>query len=229
MIASAISGSGSSSPKPSIMTTAFSVLATTRSRSLFSSSSAVGNATSWPSTRPSRMAPIGPQEGHLASTSAADAPMIDRHVRVVLPIGGDRAGLDLDLVAVRLGEERADRPVDQPRSQDLLGGRPAFTLDEAAGKLARGVGLLAVVNGQREEVESFPARGGDDGDQRHGVADPDDHGAAGLFGEMTGLDTDVLVTDGSFDKLAGNGVLDMDTTCDGRAHCAARWMKIIEG
>ena len=51
MIASPISGSGSSSPKPSIMTTAFSVLETIRSRSLFSSSSAVGNATSWPSTR----------------------------------------------------------------------------------------------------------------------------------------------------------------------------------
>ncbi len=77
MMASPISFSGSSSPKPSIMTTAFSVLATIRSRSLFSSSSAVGKATSWPSTRPSRTAPIGPMYGSCARTSDAEAPMID--------------------------------------------------------------------------------------------------------------------------------------------------------
>ena len=34
-------------------------------------------------------------------------------VGVVLAVGGDRPGLDLDLVAEPFGEERADRPVDE--------------------------------------------------------------------------------------------------------------------
>ena len=59
------------------MTTAFSVLETIRSRSLFSSSSAVGNATNLPSTRPSRIEPTGPRNGTRASKSAAEAPIID--------------------------------------------------------------------------------------------------------------------------------------------------------
>ena len=174
MMASPISASGSSSPKPSIMTTAFSVLATIRSRSLFSSSSAVGNATSWPSTRPSRTAPIGPENGTRASTSAADAPMIDGTSGSLERSAEIGPAWIWTSSRYALGEERADRPVDQPRGEDFLGRRPTLALDEAAGKLARGIGLLAVVDGQREEVEAFPARGGDDGDQRHGVADPDD-------------------------------------------------------
>ena len=212
MIASPISSSGSSSPKPSIMTTAFSVLATTRSRSLFSSSSAVGNATSWPSTRPSRTAPMGPWNGTRAITRAAEAPMIDRTSASFGPVGGDRPGLDLDLVAIGLGEQRTNRPVDEPRRQDLLGRRPPLALDEAAGELAGGVDLLAVVDRQREEVEALAAGAGDDGDERHGVADPDDHGTAGLLGEVAGLDAQDLAADVSLDMVAGIGVLDMDCT-----------------
>ncbi len=77
MIASAISGSGSSWPKPSIMTMALAVLATTRSRSLSASSSTSGSGMSLPSTRASRMAPIGPRKGTRASRSVAEAPIIE--------------------------------------------------------------------------------------------------------------------------------------------------------
>ena len=78
MIASAISDSGISRPKPSIMTTALSVPATIRSRSLNSSSAAVGKGMSLPSTRASLTAPIGPRNGTFsAMISDADAPMID--------------------------------------------------------------------------------------------------------------------------------------------------------
>ena len=98
-----------------------------------------------------------------------------------------------------LGEERADRPVDQPRRQDFLGRRPPLALDEAAGELAGGVDLLAVVDRQREEVEALAAGAGHDGDERHGVADPDDHGAAGLLGEVAGLDAQDLAADISLD------------------------------
>ena len=202
MMASPISSSGSSSPNPSIMTTAFSVLATIRSRSLFSSSSAVGNATSWPSTRPEPDRADGAVEGHPGQHQGGRGADHRQHVRIIGAVGGDRARLDLHLVAIRIGEQRPDRPVDQPRRQDLLGGRPALALDEAAGELARGIGLLAVIDGQGEEIEALPAGRGDDGDQRHRVADSHDHGTAGLLGEMTGLDAQELAADGSLDKLA---------------------------
>src|SRR5262249_7632395 len=68
------------------------------------------------------------------------------------------------------------------------------------------VGLLAVVDRQGEEVEPLAARRGDDGDQRQGVADADDHGAAGLLGEMTGLDAQELATDGALHELTGKHV-----------------------
>ena len=49
-------------------------------------------------------------------------------------------------------EERPDRPVDQPRGQRLLFGRPALALEKAAGDLAGGEGLFLVIDGQREEI-----------------------------------------------------------------------------
>ena len=64
--------------------------------------------------------------------------------------GGD----DLGLAAEALGEERADRAVDEARGQRLLLARPALALEEAAGDLARGEGLLLVVHGEREEVDA---------------------------------------------------------------------------
>ncbi len=149
MMASAISGSGSSSPNPSIMTTAFVGAARRSGRDRCSRARRrSGTRTSLPSMRPSRIAPTGPKNGTRASSSAAEAPIIDEHVGIVLAVGRDRAGLDLDLVAVPLGKERPDRPVDQPRREDFLGGRPPLALDEAAGELAGGIRLFAVVDGQ---------------------------------------------------------------------------------
>src|SRR5437588_7175199 len=55
--------------------------------------------------------------------------------------------------SVRLVEQGADRPVDQPRREDFLGGRPPLALDEAAGELARRVHLLAIIDRQGEEIE----------------------------------------------------------------------------
>ena len=102
---------------------------------------------------------------------------------------------DLHFVVEAFGEQRAQRPVDQARGQRLELARAAFTLEEAAGDLAGGVGLLDVVDGQREEVL---ARLGvlrrDDGGQHHGVLDVDDDGAAGLAGDLAGLERDGVLT-----------------------------------
>ena len=63
----------------------------------------------------------------------------------------------LGFVAIALVEERADRAIDQAGGQNLLLCRTAFALEEATGDLARGVGLLLVVNRQREEIDPLPS------------------------------------------------------------------------
>ena len=65
---------------------------------------------------------------------------------------------DLHVVEEAVREERADRAVDEARGERLLLGRTALALEEAARDAPRGVGLLDVVDGEREEVP--PRRGG---------------------------------------------------------------------
>ena len=95
---------------------------------------------------------------------------------------------DLDLVAEPVGERRADRAVDHARGQRGLLGRARLALDEAAGELARGVHALLEVDREREEVQvlGLLRRGG--GDEHHRVALADDDGAAGLLGQLAGLE-----------------------------------------
>ena len=79
-------------------------------------------------------------------------------------------GDDLHFVVEAFGKQRADRAVDQARGERFLLRRATFALEEAAGDLARGVGLLDVVDGQREEVlAGLGVLRGDDGGQHDGV------------------------------------------------------------
>ncbi len=96
---------------------------------------------------------------------------------------------DLHLVVEALGEQRADRAVDQAAGQGLELAGAALALEEAARDAARGVGLLDVVDGQREEVlPRLGVLGGHDGGQHDGVVDVDEHRAAGLAGDLAGLE-----------------------------------------
>jgi hypothetical protein len=95
---------------------------------------------------------------------------------------------DLHFVEEAFGEQRAARAVDQARRQRLELARAAFTLEEAARDLAGGVGLLDVVDGQREEVLARLGFAlGDDGGQHHGAFDVDQHGAGRLAGDLAGF------------------------------------------
>ena len=58
-----------------------------------------------------------------------------QNVRIVLLIGREDRGDDLDLRPVALREERANRAVGQAGGQNRGLGRATFTLDEAAGIL----------------------------------------------------------------------------------------------
>ena len=61
----------------------------------------------------------------------------------------------LRLVAEGLGKQRADRTVDLTAGQNLLLAGTAFALDEAAGNASTGIGELAILHRQREEVDAF--------------------------------------------------------------------------
>ena len=98
---------------------------------------------------------------------------------------------DLDLVVEALGEQRADGAVDQAAGERLELAGTALALEEAARDLAGGVGLLDVVDGQREEVLAGLGLGASHhGGQHHGVIDVDDHRAGRLAGDFAGFHRD---------------------------------------
>ena len=103
--------------------------------------------------RPTRTAAIGVVNGIFDALSANDAAIEREHVGVVLLVGGDDVDEDLDFVLEALGEERADRAIDDARRENLGVARASFALDVAARNLAGGVGLLAVLDEEGEEVE----------------------------------------------------------------------------
>ena len=108
---------------------------------------------------------------------------------VLLLVGRDHGGDQLDVVAEVLGEERPHRAVDHPAGEDGRLAGTALTAGEAARDPSRGIQLLLVVAGEGEEVDALagcPA--GDRGDQHHGVAAADEEGAVRLLGDVSGLD-----------------------------------------
>ncbi len=113
---------------------------------------------------------------------------------------GENGGDNLSLVLEAIGEQWADRPVDQARGQRFLLGRPAFAFKKAARDLAGGVCLLLVVHGEGEEVETFSRfLLGDDRRQHGGLAIRHHDGGVCLTGdparfhdERTSAPTDFL-------------------------------------
>ena len=102
--------------------------------------------------KPTRAAPTGPMNGTPDSVSAAEAATSAENVGIVLQVMAEHGDDDLRLAAEPVGEQRADRAVDQARGQRLAVGQAAFALEVAAGNAAGGEGLLLVVDGQREEI-----------------------------------------------------------------------------
>ena len=107
-----------------------------------------------------------------------------------------RNGVDdhMHVVVETFGEQRADRTVDQTRSQRLQLRRLGFSLEEAARNLARCVGLLNVVNGQREKVLTrFGDLRAHHRGQHHGVIDIYQHSAGSLACNFAGFHGDRML------------------------------------
>ena len=110
---------------------------------------------------------MGPLNGMPEMASAAlDARSdVGLHFRVQ----GQHVDHHLHFVVEAFGEQRADRTVDQTAGQRFEFAGTAFTLEEAARDLARGISLFEVVDGQRKEVLAGLGVGfGDHGGQHAG-------------------------------------------------------------
>ena len=174
------------------------VPATTRSSVLRFRCSKVGLTMKSPSTKPTRTPASVRLCGMLDNASAAEAPVIASTSESLSRVGRDDQRDDLRLAAPAVREERADRAIDQAAREHFLFGRLAFALEEPAGDPARGVGVLLVIAGERQEVDPFArVRVGAGGHEDHGVAQADDHRAVGLLGHAAGFDGDGASADGN--------------------------------
>ena len=118
------------------------------------------------------------------------------NVRIVLAVRAEQDGLDLDFVIPALGEERANRAVGETAGEDFLFCGTTFALEVAAGKLSSSSSLLAVIDGQREEVLSvLRLGGGDSGDDDDRFAELNGDGTVGLLGQLAGFDGDLFIAD----------------------------------
>ena len=144
---------------------------------------------------------------HPVSLHAADAHAADRfrerdlasvqrergreqreHVGVVFLVGGDDVDEHLHFVLEAFREQRPDGAVDDAARQDLVIVRTPFALDEAAGNLAGGVGLLLVLDREREEREvTLVVTDGDSGED-HCLAELYHGGPCCLLRHAAGLD-----------------------------------------
>ncbi len=73
------------------------------------------------------------------------------HRGILFGIGREHHGDDLGFVHEAFGEQRTDGPVDQAAGENFFFRGTAFAFDEAAGNLAGGIGVLTVIDREREE------------------------------------------------------------------------------
>ena len=110
------------------------------------------------------------------------------HVGVVLLVGREDVDEDLHFVLEALGEERPDGAVDDARRRDLFVGGPALALQKAAGDLAGGVGLLAILDGQREVRKVGHIFGDGDRRQHYRFTELEETRPSRLLGQPTRFD-----------------------------------------
>ena len=140
----------------------------------------------------------GAVEGDVANAEGRAGADGDERVGLVLAVGGEGGGDDLDLVAEALGEERAQAAVGQAHGEDAIGGGAPFATGEAAGDLADGVEALFVIDGEGEEVDTLTGVGHTGRDEDDGIALAHGHGAVGEAGEGAVLDEQGLAADLDF-------------------------------
>ena len=134
-------------------------------------------------------------EGDVRERQSAAGTVDAEHVRIIFLVGRVHERDHLGLVAKGLREERADGAIDLPRGKDLLLRGAAFALDEAARDASAGVGELAILDREGEEVDAFLGVGRGYGCGENGVVAAGGEGRARcLLGDASCFEFDVLAT-----------------------------------
>ena len=124
------------------------------------------------------------QEGNIGKVQGRCAGDHPDHVRVIFRVGRKHHSDDLRLVVEAFGEQGPHRAINQAAGDDLLFGRTPLAFEEAAGNFARRVVVLAVVNRQGKEVDSFAGIRRARCRQNDGVSVADVRRSMGLLGEL---------------------------------------------
>ena len=135
---------------------------------------------------------IGKGQGGRSGVDAAD-------IGIVFGVGGEDEGDDLGLALEAFGEHRTDRPVNLAAGENFALAHAPFALDKAAGDASAGIGVLAVVDGEREEVDALAGLGiGGGGGENNVFAKAHDGRAVGLLGQFSSFKGE-LFSAGDFD------------------------------
>ena len=137
----------------------------------------------------------GTEKGHLGQRQGRATAVDGQHVGIVELVVRDDERLDLGIHLVPVGPERTDGPVRHAHREDLLRGRSGLALQEAAGDLAGGVALLAVVDGEGKEIEPGSRRRHRGAGDHHRVSVPYDDRSSCQPRHAAGLDTQGLPPD----------------------------------
>src|SRR5579859_1952568 len=117
------------------------------------------------------------------------------HVGIIVAVRGEHHGDDLRFVAPRLRKERAHGTVNQARGENFLFRRTSFALEEASGNFPGGIGVFAIVDGQRKKV-AVVGRGRHAGGSEHdGVTVTGSDGAVGLLGNLSSFENEGAAPD----------------------------------
>ena len=138
---------------------------------------------------------IGKGQGGGSGVDAAD-------IGIVFRVGGEDEGDDLGLALEAFGEHGTDRPVNLAASENFALAHAAFALDKTAGDASAGIGVLAIIDGERKEVDALAGFGiGGGGGEDDVFAEAHDGGAARLLGKFSGFNGELFSAcdfDGNF-------------------------------
>ena len=97
-------------------------------------------------------------------------------------------------------KQRADGTVNLATGERFALTHAAFALDEAAGDASASVGVFAIVNGEREEIDALARVGiGSGGGEDNVVADSHHDRAVGLLGQFSSFKRNPFTT-GEFNR-----------------------------
>ena len=123
-------------------------------------------------------------------------------IRILLGIGREHHRDDLGFVQEAFGEQRTNRPVDQPAGENFFFGGTALAFDKSARNLAGGVSVFAIIHGEREKTcARFGLLGHAGGDQDYRVTGANDNRAVRLFGHLAGFKGDLAAAQVNFNCM----------------------------